>query len=164
MEDTSTNLKLETCSNFIPSTQIYKLFRDGIRDMSSGFLMYFLGTYDKQDTFSDTDIWGVGNKQWDYSHLSLFKASWGFGTVSSQRSHFTSYIFLCRAPINFQTCAAGHFLHLVLGFSSDLLYLTVRAQFLPLHLILQCWKNIEITVGEVWTVGRAFCRRSTKVR
>jgi len=52
----------------------------------------------------------------------------------------------------------------VKGCGSDLLYLTVRAQFLPLHLILQCWKYVEITVGEVWTVGQAFYRCPTKVR
>ena len=62
VEDTSTNLKMETCSSFIPSTQIYKLFSNGIRDVSSGFLTYFLGPYDKHNTFSDADIWGVGNK------------------------------------------------------------------------------------------------------
>jgi hypothetical protein len=55
----------ETCSSFIPSTQIYKLSSDGIRDMSFGFPTYFLGPYDKHDTFSDADKWGVDNEQWE---------------------------------------------------------------------------------------------------
>jgi hypothetical protein len=81
------------CSSFITSIQIYDLSRDGERDVSFGFLTYFLGPYDKHDTFSDADLWRVSNEQWDYSHLSLFEASWGFSMVSIDRPHFTNYIF-----------------------------------------------------------------------
>jgi hypothetical protein len=113
VEETSTHLKLEQCSIFIPSNQIYRLSSDGIRDVSFGFLTYFLGPYNKHDTFPDADKWGVGNEQWDYSHLSLFEASWDFGIVSSERSHFTSYIFfaghqsisnMCSRPFSGTLC------------------------------------------------------------
>jgi hypothetical protein len=155
-------------SSFITSTQIYNLSSDGIRDVSFGFVMHFLGPYDKYDSFSDADIWGVGNEQGDYSHLSLFEASWAFPIISSQRSHFTRYVFFCRALINFQTRAAGHFLTPSLGLEqwpalphcqSPISALTSHITVLEIH---RNRAELNWTAREVWTVGRAFYRLSTE--